>query len=171
MTTRARTRAEWTCTRVRPWSARQRSLNPRSRSPQRPVKSAARPRPRCAYKAAPRPQPYLPARSQALPKPKFTGLHLEHATPPPAITAQTSATVASSLQSLPSRASRSVSFANSPWSFPSSRTRQNFTRDPRSPSADFGRPRPRVDRAIQWAILQFLARTSSLTSSETPRPS
>jgi hypothetical protein len=38
---------------------------PRARLPQRPVKSTAR----RAYKAAPRPRSYLPARSQALPKP------------------------------------------------------------------------------------------------------
>jgi hypothetical protein len=60
-----------------------------------------------------------------------------------------SATVASSLQSRPSRANPSVSFAISPWSFPSPRTRQNFTGRPRSPSPDFGRPPPRVDRALR----------------------
>jgi hypothetical protein len=43
--------------------------------------------------------------------------------PPPAITARASATAASSLQPLPSRASHSVSFASGPWSFPSPRTR------------------------------------------------
>jgi hypothetical protein len=74
--------------------------------------------------------------------------------------------VASSLQSLPSRVSPSVSFASGPWSFPSSRTRQNLTRNPRSYSSDFGRPPARVDRAIRWVILRFLAPTSSLASSE-----
>jgi hypothetical protein len=43
--------------------------------------------------------------------------------PLPAITARASATVASSLQPLPSRASHSVSFASGPWSFPSPQTR------------------------------------------------
>jgi hypothetical protein len=170
MTTRARTRAEWTSTRVRPWSARWCSPNPSARSPQCPVKSAACPRPRRAYKVAPRPWPYLPARSQALPKPKFTGLRLEHVAPPPAITAQASATAASLLQPRPSCVGLSVSFASGPWSFPSSRTQQNFTGDPRSPLPDLGRPRPRVDRAIRWAILQFLACTSSLTSVKLPDP-
>jgi hypothetical protein len=65
---------------------------------------------------------------------------------------------------LPSCASHSVSFASGPWGFPSARTRQNFIGDPRSSSPDFGRPRPRVDRAIRWAILKFLARIPSLIS-------
>jgi hypothetical protein len=59
------------------------------------------------------------------------------------------ATVASSLQSCPSSAIASVSFAIGPWSFPSPRTRQNFTGSPRSPSPDFDRPPPRVDRALR----------------------
>jgi hypothetical protein len=59
-------------------------------------------------------RPYLPARSQVLPEPKFTGIRLEHTAPPPAKAIQASTTVASSLWSLPSRASRSVSFSNSP---------------------------------------------------------
>jgi hypothetical protein len=42
VTTRARTREETTRTRVRPWSARRRSPNPRVCSPLRTVKSAAR---------------------------------------------------------------------------------------------------------------------------------
>jgi hypothetical protein len=46
VTTRARTWAERTGTRVRPWSARRRSPNPRARSPWHSVKSAARPCPR-----------------------------------------------------------------------------------------------------------------------------
>jgi hypothetical protein len=43
VTTHARTQAETTCTRVRPWSAHRRSPNPHARSPPRTVKSAARP--------------------------------------------------------------------------------------------------------------------------------
>jgi hypothetical protein len=85
---------------------------------------------------------------------------------PPAIATRASATVASPLRSLPSRASRSVSFANSLWSFPSSWTRQNFTGEPRSSSPDFGRPPTRVDRAIRWVVLQFLAHTPSLIPGE-----
>jgi hypothetical protein len=85
---------------------------------------------------------------------------------PPAIATRASATVASPLRSLPSRASRSVSFAKSLWSFPSSRTRQNFTREPRSSSPDFSCPSKRVDRAIRWAVLQFLAHTPSLIPGE-----
>ena len=65
--------------------------------------------------------------------------------PPPAITARASATAASSLQPRPSCTCPSVSFACGPWSFPSSRTRQNLTGDPISSSPDFGRPRPCVD--------------------------
>jgi hypothetical protein len=90
--------------------------------------------------------------------------------PPPAITARASAIATSSLQPRPSRASHSVSFASGPWSFPSPRTRQNLTGDPRSPSPDFGRPQSRVDRAIRWAILKFLAHISFLISGEAPWP-
>jgi hypothetical protein len=90
--------------------------------------------------------------------------------PPPAITARASATTTSSLQPLPSRVSHSVSFASGPWSFPSPRTRQSLTGDPGSPSPDFGRPQPRVDLAIRWAILKFLTHMSSLTSGEAPWP-
>jgi hypothetical protein len=84
----------------------------------------------------------------------------------PAIATRALATAASPLQSLPSRASRSVSFAQSLWSFPSSRTRQNFTGEPRSSSPDFGRPPARVDRAIRWVVLQFLTHTPSLIPGE-----
>jgi hypothetical protein len=81
---------------------------------------------------------------------------------PPAIATRASATVASPLRSFPSHASRSVSFANSSWSSPSSRTRQNFTGEPRSSSPDFGCLPARVDRAIRWVVLQFLTHTPSL---------
>jgi hypothetical protein len=89
---------------------------------------------------------------------------------PPAIATRASATMASPLRSLPSRASRLNSFAKSLWSFPSSRTRQNLTGEPRSSSLDFGRPPARVDRAIRWAVLQFLAHTPSLIPGEAPWP-
>jgi hypothetical protein len=85
---------------------------------------------------------------------------------PPAIATRASATVASPPWSLPSRASHSVSFAKRLWSFPSSRTRQNFTGKPRSSSPDFGRLSARVDRAIRWVVLQFLAHTPSLIPGE-----
>jgi hypothetical protein len=61
---------------------------------------------------------------------------------------------ASSIQPRPSCAYPSVSFASGPWSFPSPRTRQNLTGDPRSSLPDFGRPRPHVDREIRWANLK-----------------
>jgi hypothetical protein len=89
---------------------------------------------------------------------------------PPAITAQASTTVASLLQSLPSRVCPSVSFTIGLWSFPSARTRQDLTGDPRSSSLDFGRPPERVDRVIQWVILRFLAHTPSLISGEARWP-
>jgi hypothetical protein len=84
----------------------------------------------------------------------------------PAIATRASATVASSLWSLPSCAIHSVSFAKSLWSFPSSRTRQNFAGEPRSSSSYFGRPPARVDQAIRWVVLQFIARTPSLIPGE-----
>jgi hypothetical protein len=43
----------------------------------------------------------------------------------------------------------SVSFTSGSWSFPSSRTRQNLTGDPRSSPPDFSRLPARVDRAIR----------------------
>jgi hypothetical protein len=49
----------------------------------------------------------------------------------------------------PHQSSDSISFASGPLSFSSPRTGQNFTGDPRSPSSDFGRPQPRVERAIR----------------------
>jgi hypothetical protein len=106
-----------------------------------------------------KPPPGAPHLTPCLPSPHLTL---------PAITARASATAASSLQPRPSCACHSVSFASGPWSFPSSWTRQNLTGDPGSPSLDFSRPRPRVDRAIRWAILKFLAHTSSLISGEAP---
>jgi hypothetical protein len=78
--------------------------------------------------------------------------------------------MASPLQSLPSHACPSVSFASDSRSFPSARTRQDLTGDPRSSSPDFGRLPARVDRAIQWVILRFLAHTPSLISSEARWP-
>jgi hypothetical protein len=115
-----------------------------------------------AYKASPS-TPYLtscsplPARRPSLaPASSF----------PPAIATRASTTVASPLQSLPSHASHSDSFAKSLWSFPSPQTRQNFTGEPRSSSPDFGRPLARVDRAIRWAVLQFLTHTPSLIPGE-----
>jgi hypothetical protein len=43
---------------------------------------------------------------------------------------------------------------------------QNFTGEPRSSSPDFGCPPACVDRAIRWAVLQFLAHTPSLIPGE-----
>jgi hypothetical protein len=169
MTTRARTRAEWTRTRVRPWSACRRSRNPRALAPafgqvrRVPSPSAM---PTCAFKASPG-APHLTTCSPSLARrPSLAPA----SSLPPAIPAQASATVASPLQSLPSRTCPLVSFAGGPWSFPSARTRQNFTGDPRSSSPDFGRPPARVDRAIQWVILQFLAHTPSLIFGEAHWP-
>jgi hypothetical protein len=49
------------------------------------------------------------------------------------------------------------------------RTRPCLTRAVGSPSPDFGRPTPRVDRATRYTIVQLLAPTTSLTSREAPR--
>jgi hypothetical protein len=139
--------------------------------------TGARPRtPRALVRASPRPRspaPLKPPRAcltspRAHPRWPKTPPLAPASLPPPAITTQASATVASSLQPRPSCTCLSVSFASGPWSFPSSRTRQKLTGDPRSPSSDFGRPRPCLDRAIRWAILKFLAHTSSLISGEAP---
>jgi hypothetical protein len=98
-----------------------------------------------AYKAS----PGVPHLTPCSPSPAIRPSLVPVSSFPPAIATRATATVASPLRSLPSRASRSVSFANSRWSFPSSRTRQNFTGKPRSSSPDFGRPPARVDRAIR----------------------
>jgi hypothetical protein len=74
--------------------------------------------------------------------------------------------MASQLQSPPSHASASVSSTIGPWCFSSPRTWRNFTGRRRSPKPDFGRPPPRVDWTLRWAILQFLAHTASLIPGE-----
>jgi hypothetical protein len=153
---------------VQPWSARRRSPNPRARSPQRSVKSATCPRPRSCPPAplnlpgrtSPHPVLTLPGQTPLLSSGELSSAC--HHCP--------SLSAASPLQLLPSRACPSVSFASSPWSFPSARTRQDLTGDPRSSSPDFGRPPVRVDRAIQWVILRFLAHTPSLISGEARWP-
>jgi hypothetical protein len=148
-------------------------------APDARARTGARPRtPRALVRVSPRtrsPAPLKPPPSAPHLTPRSPSLARHPplapaSSPLPAITAQASATAASSLQPRRSCACPLVSFASGPWSFPSSRTRQNLTRDPRSPSPDFGRPRPRVDRAIRWAILKFLALTSSLISGEAPWP-
>jgi hypothetical protein len=112
-----RTRAEATVPHVRPWLTRPVHAISRTRAPQctpaRARRSTTARAPHRGYKAALSLGCTSP-RSQVLPEPKFTGLRLEHAAPPPAITTRASATAASPLQSLPSRASHSVSFAGSP---------------------------------------------------------
>jgi hypothetical protein len=141
------------------------------------ARTGARPRtPRALVRASPRsrspaplkPPPDVPHLTTCSPSLARRPSLAPASFPSPAITARASATVASSLQPRPSCACPSVSFASGPWSFPSSRTRQNLTRDPRSSSPDFGRPWPHVDRVIRWAILKFLALTSSLISGEAP---
>jgi hypothetical protein len=134
----------------------------RPRTPRALVRASPSTVPACAYKAslgAPHLTPCSPSparRPSLAPASSF----------PRAISTRASATVASPPRSLPSRASRSDSFAKSLWSFPSSRTRQNFTGKPRSSSPDFGRPPAREDREIRWAVLQFLAHTPSLIPSK-----
>jgi hypothetical protein len=147
-----RTQAEATVPRVRPWLTRPVHASSRTHAPQctpaRARCSMTARAPRRAYKAAQGlGRTSLHALSPARAKVHQTSPRARRATARQATRA--SATTASSLQSLLSRASHSVSLASSPWNFPSPRTRQNFTGDPRSSSPDFGRPRPRVDRAIQ----------------------
>jgi hypothetical protein len=122
------------------------------------ARTGARPcTPRALVRASPRPRSPAPLKPPSG-APHFTPCSPSLARRPslapasfprPAITAQASATAASSLQPRPSCACPSVSFASGPWSFPSSRTQQNLTGDPRSSSPDFGRPQPHVDRAIR----------------------
>jgi hypothetical protein len=57
-------------------------------------------------------------------------------------------------------------FPVKPWSFSKLEPRHCLTGEADSPSPDFGRPPPRVDQAIRWAILKFLAHLSFLTSGE-----
>jgi hypothetical protein len=134
----------------------------RPRTPRALVRASPSAVPARAYKAS----PGVPHPTPCLPSPARRPSLAPASSLPPAIATRASATMARPLRSLPSRASRSVSFANSLWSFPRSRTRQNFTGKPRSSSPDFGRPPARVDRAIRWVVLQFLAHTPSLIPSE-----
>jgi hypothetical protein len=127
----------------------------RPRTPLALVRASPSAMPARAYKAS----PGMPHLTPCSPSPARRPSLAPASSLPPAIATRASATVASPLRSLPSRASRSVSFANSSWSFPSSRTRQNFTRESRSSSPDFSRPPARVDRAIRWVVLQFLTHT------------
>jgi hypothetical protein len=84
------------------------------------------------------------------------------ATQTPAITASHSQRHLASLEPL-------NSFLVEPWSFSKQESRPSLTGTVTSPSLDFGRPPPRVDRATRWTILRFLAPTTSLTSCKTPR--
>jgi hypothetical protein len=127
----------------------------RPRTPRVLVRASPSAVPARAYKASPG-VPRLTPCSPSLARRPFLA---PASSLPPAIATQASATMASPPRSLPSRACPSVSFAGSLWSFPSSRTRQNFTGEPRSSSPDFGRPLARVDRAIRWVVLQFLTHT------------
>jgi hypothetical protein len=57
-------------------------------------------------------------------------------------------------------------FPVKPWRSSKLESRHCLTGEADSPSPDFGRLPPRVGREIRWAILQFLAPLSFLTSSE-----
>jgi hypothetical protein len=57
-------------------------------------------------------------------------------------------------------------FPVKPWSFSKLEPRHCLTGEADSPSPDFGHPSPRVGREIRWAILQFFAPLSFLTSGE-----
>jgi hypothetical protein len=112
-----RTRAEATVPRVRPWLTRPVHASSRTRAPQctpaRARRSTTARAPRCAYKVAQglgctSPRALSPARAKV----HRTSPRAHHATARQATRA--SATAASSLLSLPSRASHSVSFASSP---------------------------------------------------------
>jgi hypothetical protein len=56
-----------------------------------------------------------------------------------------------------------------PWSFSKQGSRPCLTGTARSPSPDFGRPPPHVDRVSRWTILQFLVPTTSLPSRKASR--
>jgi hypothetical protein len=89
---------------------------------------------------------------------------------PPARATRAPATVASHFQRPSASTEPLDSFPDEPWSFSKQESRPCLTGTTRSSSPDFGRPQPRVDRAIRWTILQFLAHMSSLTSSEAHWP-
>jgi hypothetical protein len=58
------------------------------------------------------------------------------------------------------------SFPKTLWSFSKLEPRHCLTGEAELPSSDFGHPPPRVNQAIWWAIFQFIAPMSSLTSGE-----
>jgi hypothetical protein len=117
----------------------------RPRMPRALVRASPSAVPARAYKAS----PGAPHLTPCSPSPARRPSLAPASSLPPAIATQASPTVASPPRSLPSHACPSVSFADSSSSFPSSRTRQNYTGEPRSSSPDFGRPPARIDRAIQ----------------------
>jgi hypothetical protein len=61
------------------------------------------------------------------------------------------------------------SFPERPWGISKLEPRPCPTGAVSATSSDFGRPPPHVDRATRWAIYQFLAPTTSLTSREAPK--
>jgi hypothetical protein len=117
----------------------------RPRTPRALVRASPSAVPAHAYKAF----PGAPHLTPCSPSPARRPSLAPTSSLPPAIATRASTTVASPPRSLPSHASRSVRFTNSSWSFPSSRTWQNFTGEPRSSSPDFGRPPARVDWATR----------------------
>jgi hypothetical protein len=146
------------------WSARRRSPNPRARSPQCPVKSAAR----RAYKQPQglgRTPPHALSPAQA--RFRRTLPWARRATARQATRA--SATAASSLQPPPVCTSSSVSSARDPWSSPNPRTWQSLTGDPESPSPDFFRSPANVDRVSLCSILKFLSYTASTSPGRASR--
>jgi hypothetical protein len=113
-----------------------------------------------AYKAAPRPRPYSPARSRPCPSQSSPDLALNtprHRPPSPPSLGH----CGHSLQPLPGYASCSVNFARGPWSSPSPRTRQSLAGDPESPSPDSFRSPANVVRVSLCAILKFHPQTVS----------
>jgi hypothetical protein len=89
---------------------------------------------------------------------------------PPARATRALVTMASHFQRPSASMEPLDSFPESLWSFSKLEPRHCLTGEAELPSPDFGHPPPRVNRAIWWAILQFLAPISSLTSGEAHWP-
>jgi hypothetical protein len=99
---------------------------------------------------------------------RFWALHQASSTPPARAT-RTPAIAASHSQRPLASPEPLDSFPVEPWRFSKQGSRHYLIEAVGSPSPDFCRPPPLVDRATRWTILRFLAPTTSLTSREAPQ--
>jgi hypothetical protein len=168
MTTHARTQAEWTRTRVRPWSARRCSPNPRALAPESgqvhrtPSPSIV---PARAFKASPGAPHLTPCSPSLARRPSLAPASLSFARHHcPSLGHHGQPAPVASKPRLP---------LGQLCQWPVKRSKHSNPTEPhRRPKIVLARlcPPARVDRAIQWVILWFLAHTPSLIPGEARWP-